>query len=461
MPVRKIFNSIRVFVFLGGLVAGTLVIRQQISLNSHASGTPASLVYDFGATSSAKNSWQFLSQGGEERNPHSLSPVVSQVQSIHPQYIRIDHIYDFFSIVSKNTQGALAYNWSDFDTYIQDILKTGAKPFLSLSYAPTALADHDVDMPNLPLWTQIVKATIEHISGKNNLGVSDVYYEVWNEPDLFGQFKVYPPKDYGDLYKASSVGAQSAQNVLAFKLGGPATTGLYKNWFDALANLSKTQKTRFDFFSWHVYGQDTTTLSQNISDVLAWKKEANLPNLELYVTENGIDAANNTAYDGSLGAFHTFSAVATSADKLDGLFSFEIKDGAGPNQYWGRWGLFTHEKFGTPVPKPRYRALEFLNNMNKGSQLPVTGNGSYVSSFARVDGTTTRIFVVNYDPDGKHVEAVPMHFSGITAKRFLFTRRDYQGKSTPLLVIPTNGVWDTVQYFPVNSAAIFEITPQS
>ena len=54
--------------------------------------------------------------------------------------------------------------------------------------------------------------------------------------------------------------------------------------------------------------------------------------------------------------------IATTAlmeGKIDKIFNFEIKDGVGPTKNWGRWGMLTHEKWGTPEIKPRYRAMQF------------------------------------------------------------------------------------------------------
>ncbi len=458
--MKRIAKTISTLVLVIGLFAGVLLVQSVVSFRGKAAGQPANLTVDVSKTyNDALNSWQFLSQGGEEKG-NSLHAVVPFVQKLHPQYIRVDHVFDFFSVVSSTNGENLTLNWTNLDAYLADIRAVGAKPFIALSYTPHEFNQKDTDMPNPALWNKLVKATIEHISGKNGLGIADVYYEVWNEPDLFGAYKTYPPKDYRDLYVATSNAALSATNVLPFKLGGPATTSLYQNWFDALVALQKDRSVKFDFFSWHEYGEDTGVLEQNIAKTILWKAQSGLPNLELFVTENGIDAANNPAYDDTLAAYHTLSSVARSADKINGLMSFEIKDGPGPTQKWGRWGLLTHEKFGAPLIKPRFSALEFLNQMASGARLAVSGGGTYVSAFARQTNGVSRIMVVNYDPEAKHVEAVPMTFTGISATKFLFVRQDFLGNTTKILVVPTNGTWNTVQYFKANSASIFEIIPQ-
>src|SRR3972149_1571123 len=53
------------------------------------------------------------------------------------------------------------------------------------------------------VWQNLAQKTVEHVSGKAGLNLSNVYYEVWNEPDLFGGYKVYGGKNYLDLYSHS------------------------------------------------------------------------------------------------------------------------------------------------------------------------------------------------------------------------------------------------------------------
>ena len=81
----------------------------------------------------------------------------------------------------------------------------------------------------------MVQRTIEHYSGEK--GIANVYYEVWNEPDLFGKWTMGGNKDYKKLYLYASRGAQAARVSQTFKFGGPATTGLYKNWLDQFSRL--------------------------------------------------------------------------------------------------------------------------------------------------------------------------------------------------------------------------------
>ena len=77
-------------------------------------------------------------------------------------------------------------------------------------------------------WTALVQRTIQHYSGQSEYNLTDVAYEIWNEPDLFGNWKIGGDKDYQLLYQYAVVGANQTQKTNPFKIGGPATTAPYQ-----------------------------------------------------------------------------------------------------------------------------------------------------------------------------------------------------------------------------------------
>ncbi len=109
---------------------------------------------------------------------------------------------------------------------------------------PTALSEDGtlISAPkNWEKWTLLVQKTIEHYSGINNrlcgqitgIWKTDIYYEVWNEPDLetFGKWSIYGGKDYKKLYYYSALGAARAKNVYRFHLGGRPQPRFIKTGF--------------------------------------------------------------------------------------------------------------------------------------------------------------------------------------------------------------------------------------
>ncbi len=403
--------------------------------------------------------WRNLAQGGEEKG-RMLASVVDKVKGLKPEYIRIDHVFDFYNIVGRDGSGALSFNWSELDLTLGDIKAMDAKPFISISYMPPALSGGDIlGMPaNWSEWELAVQKLAEHISGKGGLNIDGVYYEVWNEPDLFGNFKAGGKKNYFDLYIHTVSGINRSTGVNSFKVGGPATTALYKNWFNGLLKLAQ-DGVRLDFLSWHSYTKDLDKLEQDFLSAKKWLLEyPSLEDTELIISEIGPNSENDPSYDNYFGGINLLATVATLEGNIDRMFIFEIKDGQGKDKYWGRWGLLTNDKFGNPEEKPRMLAIRFLNGM-VGRKVAVAGRGSWVKAFAREKGGIIKILVVNYDTSGKHHEAVPMTFANLPSTEFTLKRIDYGGGVTVEKVATSSAVWRTLQEFKPNSAAIFEIIP--
>ncbi len=454
---------IRAFVpLLVGLVVLVLVvvaIPNALQYVGKASGVNANLVFNYeGVLGKMPEPWRNLCQGGEEPK-EMLSSVVEPIKALRPEYIRLDHIYDAFKVVSGTPEN-LTYDWSGLDKAVEVILSTGAKPFLSLSYMPDVISTGNMvsTAKDWGLWGQVVQATIEHYSGRNQKNINGVIYEVWNEPDLFGGFKTYGDVNYLDMYLASAKAAARVKGANPFEIGGPATTALYQNWEERLIKFVDANNLRLDFMSWHRYTYDMEQFEKDAKQVRSWaEKIPALVNLKFYVTEWGHDPEIQAGYDTKFGAIHTLAGARAMMGSIDRAFLFEIKDGPGATKYWGRWGLLTHEKFGPPEKKPRYHAMQFLNNLGP-FRTSVAGEGSWVKSISSIDETgKMKIMVVNYDSKGGHSESVPMTFENLPKGNFKITRTDFMGSSRSLNVATTSSSWKTTEYFGPNSAAMFTV----
>ena len=259
------------------------VVRE---LFTRASSEPANIIIDTRKViGPLQRPWRHLAQGGED-HAWRMGTLIPKIAALHPAYIRIDHIYDFYDIVGGSS-GNLTFNFSKLDGLLDDIKATGATPYISLSYMPPVISSSDIiSAPrNYSDWQLTVQKTIEHISGTR--ATRDVYYEVWNEPDLFGGWKYYGNKSYLTLYEAAARGAQNAQGVQPFKIGGPATTALYKNWFDALATDAVKNNVRLDFISWHRYDTDMDRFKKDITDARTWIQSYPQlqPTIKCHITE--------------------------------------------------------------------------------------------------------------------------------------------------------------------------------
>jgi xylan 1,4-beta-xylosidase len=457
---RKIILSILplILVLLISLISITQ-LDQIREFFGRASGEPANIVIDTQAVlGPMPRPWRNLAQGGEQFN-WRMEPILPQVKALKPRYIRLDHIYDFYEIV-QGTPGNLTFNFTKFDAILDDIKASGAKPYIALSYMPPAISSGDIlaKPVNWTDWQLVVQKTIEHVSGTRK--TADVYYEVWNEPDLFGNWKYFGDKNYLTLYDYAARGAMNARGVQPFKIGGPAITALYKNWFDALAKYALANRLRLDFFSWHRYSKDLNQYKKDMFEVESWVQAYPQlePTLEFHITEWGHDSNNHAGYDTNYGAAHTVAGSIEMINIIDNAFVFEIQDGKDPagQTYWGRWGLFTTQDSGSK-PKPRYNALRMLDRISS-QRLQLLGKGTWVKAVAaRSDEGNTQIVIANYDPSGGHSENVPITFQNIEPGNYSVRTEFLGGRQQTEKVATTAAALRIQVPMGVNSVGFIEL----
>ncbi len=447
------------------LVLGVMLAVTQLSVIreyfSQASGEPAQLMVDTQAVlGTTPRPWRYLAQGGESHN-WRLQPLIPQVKALHPQYIRIDHIYDFYDVVG-GSPGNLTFNFDKLDGLLNDIEATGAKPYIALSYMPPVISSGDIVAPpqRWEDWQLTIQKTVEHVSGTRK--TSDVYYEVWNEPDLFGNWKYSGPRNYLTLYSYAVRGANNARGVLPFKIGGPATTGLYKNWFDALATHATENNLRFDFFSWHRYNPKIDEYRSDMIDIRTWLRAYPQlePTLELHITEWGHDSDLNPGYDGAYGAAHTVAGAIEMMGVVEKAFVFEIQDGKSPEDKaaWGRWGLFQHADFGQPA-KSRYHGLRLLDRIGD-QRLQLLGKGSWVKAVAARNAEGhPQVVIANFDEKGRHSETVPLTFLHVKPGTYVIDQEFLGGRKNSVEVSTETDSVTTSIVMPVNSVVLVELKP--
>lgn len=383
--------------------------------------------------------WRALAQGGDQLTTF-LDSSSSQVAALAPSYIRIDHIYDGFDVV-KREGGTLKFDWSRLDAQVTKIRSTGALPFFSLSYMPAAISQGDLTDPprDWNEWALVVGKTIEHYSGDQ--GLAGVYYEVWNEPDLFGKWRIGGKKDYRQLYLYASRGAAAASGVLPFKLGGPGTTGLYKNWLEGFLPFVLANQLRLDFLSWHRYGLNLEQYFQDVVAVDRWlDNHPYFASVEKIISEMGPESTKGGANANRTGAAHLIASTRELLTKISYGFSFAVS---------GDWGI---------VGTPRYAALELLSRLGE-QRLPVTGEGTWVRAIASLKGDTYQVLLVNYDPKGLHSEVVPATFTNLKQRNFRLRQVTLGGNVVQDHIATTTAILQRELPLSPNSAVLLELTP--
>lgn len=362
--------------------------------------------------------WSGVAQGFEKlpSSDFRMSEATGLLKSVGTKYIRIDHLYDGYNVVSR-VDGRLVYDWTKLDAIVGDIIAAGAVPYFSISYMPPAISKSDIlGFPNdWGEWGQVVTALVGHYSRDYRGGLSNVIYEVWNEPDLFGGWKMNGAKNYITLYSTASLAANGVKNVKPFKIGGPATTGFYPVWVTGFYD-KLDDNVRIDFFSWHRYSANVDDFVKDATTAKTMMETRINRSQDLYISEWGVNPERSAAYDGRWAAAH-YLAVNTALEdtKIDLALAFEVMDGApGDKQFHGGWGMLTNPKYGSVAKKPRFKAWEMLTKLD-GSRLPLIGDGTYVTALAAYDRLgVIRVLAVNYDPNGSHDEIFPITLIGLT-----------------------------------------------
>jgi beta-xylosidase len=421
--------------------------KAQISIDASTSLGPISPI------------WQMLAQGGEEQDP--FHDILGEIADLKPRYIRIDHIYDFYNVVKKES-GQLVFNFSQLDKIVDEILITGALPFFSLSYMPPALAqDGQITNPpsNWDDWSVVVQKTIEHYSGRSNRNLSNVAYEVWNEPDLFGNWQIGGNKDYRELYRYAAIGAGRAENANFFKFGGPSTTAPYKNWVDDFLDYVTKNHLRLDFYSWHRYSLKASVFSEDINRVDTWLFGNGWGTVEKYITESGSDSQNNPIHDGNFDAAYLVAISRQLLQRVDGVFSFEIKDGPSPEgkKFWGRWGVLTNERGGPIEKKPKYFAFNLLNKMT-GNRLSLEGEGTWVTGFSSQENESIKTILVNLDSENHHTETVPITIKNLENGNYFYRESSLTGTEKSSVESVTDNTLKKVVFLEPNNVIVLELT---
>lgn len=387
--------------------------------------------------------WAGVAQGFEkpENEDLRLSGVSGMLKSAGVRYVRIDHVFDGYGVVMR-ADGRLIYDWTKLDALVGDIVAAGAVPYISLSYMPGEISRGDIlDLPNdWGEWGQVVAATVGHYSRDYRGGLVNVIYEVWNEPDLFGGWKMYGDKNYSQMYTVASNAAVGVKGTKPFKIGGPATTGFYPAWVNGFYK-KLDQNVKIDFFSWHRYSADVDDFVRDAKDA----REQIAPLIsraqDLYISEWGVDSERAKSYDGRWAAAHYLAVNrALVGTAVDLALPFEVQDGPyAETQFHGGWGMITNPKFGPIVKKPRFRALELISRMS-GQRLVLAGEGDYVTGFAARDVQgVVRIMLVNYDIRGAHQEVFPLTVSGLGSGAYQVTEEYLSGRTVKNDILPDGG----------------------
>ena len=154
-----------------------------------------------------------------------------------------------------------------------NLLSVGVRPFVELSFMPTALAsgkklglryDPNITMPrSLDEWSEYIQSFVRFLIDRyGKKEVEQWYFEVWNEPDL-SCFFAGTQKDYFKLYEATARAVKHVDERI--RVGGPSTSAC--KWLPEFLAFCEQNDVPCDFVSTHHYPGDGFGNFVNFSNI--------------------------------------------------------------------------------------------------------------------------------------------------------------------------------------------------
>lgn len=186
------------------------------------------------------------------------------------KYVRFHGLFmDDMSVVRSSLfSDKLILSFANIDNIFDFLLSIGMKPFVELSFMPTALASGNSTIfhykantsppADYDTWSWFIKKFISHLIDRYGLSeVRQWFFEIWNEPNLGGTGSPYgfwsgDMEEYFKLYKVTAEAVKECDKSL--RVGGPATSN--NAWIPEFLDFCKESGSPVDFVSTHHYPTD-------------------------------------------------------------------------------------------------------------------------------------------------------------------------------------------------------------
>jgi xylan 1,4-beta-xylosidase len=307
------------------------------------------------------------------------------------------------------------YSFFNTDQIFDFLLSIGMKPFVELSFMPTALASGDktvfhyranVTPPkDYAKWATLIRKLVAHWVERYGMAeVRQWFFEVWNEPNLdaFGSAK---QDDYFKLYRYTAEAIKSVDSAL--KVGGPATAA--NAWIDDFIGFCQKNRLPADFVSTHHYptdafgepGDDTEAqLSKSRRSVLrdeTREVRSKAGSRPVYYTEwctssNPRDPMHDEPYAAAFITKTIMEANGLVQGYSYWTFSDIFEENYFPSvPFQGGFGLLNIHG----IAKPAYRAYELLHTLGT-EMMPVEGTHPTVDAWVVLDEGAATVLLTNY-----------------------------------------------------------------
>ncbi len=338
------------------------------------------------------------------------------------QYVRFHGLLsdDMGTLVRRDNR--LLYSFFNADQVCDFLLSIGMKPFVELSFMPTALAsgsrtvfnyNANVTPPrDYKQWATLIDRLASHwIQRYGAEELRDWYFEVWNEPNL-RCFWTGTQQDYFRLYRYT---AEALKNVdAALRVGGPATAR--SEWVTEFVDFCERRKVPADFISTHHYPNDGFEREKE-TEVQLFKSQRGIMRevaqdtrrrargRPVYYTEwNSSSHSRDPLHDESYAAAFAVSTILEAKGLVDGYsfwtFSDIFEECYFPSvPFHGGFGLLTLHG----IPKPTYRAFELLHDLGT-RQSPVDGLHENVDCSVTQKDSSVTVLLTSHTTPGHSIE---------------------------------------------------------
>jgi xylan 1,4-beta-xylosidase len=331
------------------------------------------------------------------------------------RYVRFHGLLsDDVGTIVKHKDGLL-YSFFNVDQIVDFLLSIGMRPFVELSFMPTALASGaktvfhyhgNVTPPkDYKQWATLIHTLAAHFVKRYGIHeVSQWFFEVWNEPNLKA-FWTGTQKDYFKLYRVTADAIKKVDPSL--KVGGPATAR--DGWIEEFLEFCEDGDVPVDFVTTHHYPTDAlghedddteTQLANSQRGVLRqWTQDTRrrAGKLPVYYTEwNSSSNPRDPRHDEPYAAAFVAKTALEASDLVLGYSFWTFSDIFEENYFpsvpfHGGFGLLTVHG----IAKPTYRAFELLHSLGTEGLL-VDGLHETVNAWVTRDNAIVKVLLVNH-----------------------------------------------------------------
>jgi xylan 1,4-beta-xylosidase len=350
----------------------------------------------------------------------------TQLQRVHRelgfQYVRFHGLLsdDFRLLVRHNNR--LLYSFFNCDQVFDFLLSIGMKPFVELSFMPTALAsgtktvfsyEANITPPrDYKRWSTLIEALVSHcVERYGRAEVSEWFFEVWNEPNL-SCFWDGSQRDYFKLYRQTSEAIKKIDPT--FRVGGPATAK--SEWIEDFVKFCARNDVRADFITTHYYPtdgfekvEDTETRlfksQRGIMRQVAEDTKRYAGGRPVYYTEwNASSDPRNPLHDEPYAAAFAASTIMEVKGVVEGYsfwtFTDIFQETYLPSvPFHGGFGLLNLHG----IPKPVYRVFELLHELGTEQSL-VDGLHETVDCNVIQKDAGVTVLLTNHTTPGHSIE---------------------------------------------------------